>query len=106
MHQTLWYLKLQLYQRNLNALEKDTLNSIQDRLVEIKEDDSENIEGINSLEKEYGAILGEVCERDAAKLNTFQILHDEKPSKGMIAIEKKLSGYTKITMICVPTDNS
>ena len=26
-----------LYQRNLNALEKDTLNSIQDRLVEIKD---------------------------------------------------------------------
>ena len=84
-----------LYQRNRKALEKDTLTDILDRLEDMKEDDPENTEGIDTLELEYGAILGEVCEREAAKLKTFKILHDEKPSKGMIALEKKLSGFTK-----------
>ena len=69
------------------------------RLEAVKEDDPENLESINLLEQEYGVILGEVCEREAAKLKTFKILHDEKPSKGMIQLEKKLSGYTNITMI-------
>ena len=58
----------------------------------MKEEDPDNTEGIDILELEYGAILGEFCQREAAKLKTFKILHDEKPSKGMIAIEKKLSG--------------
>ena len=65
----------------------------------MKEEDPDNIEGIDILEKEHGAISVYVCEREAAKLTTFKILHDEKPSKGMIAIEKKLSGYTNVTMI-------
>ena len=40
----------------------------------MKKDDTENIEGIDILELEYSAILGEVRERKAAKLKTFQIL--------------------------------
>ena len=46
-----------LYQRNLNALEKDTLTDIQDRLEAVKAEDQENLEIINSLEQEYGVIL-------------------------------------------------
>ena len=79
-----------LYQRNLKVLEKDTLTDIQYRLEAVKEDDPENLESINLLEQEYGVILGEVCEREATKPKTFQILHDEKPSRGMIQLEKKL----------------
>ena len=88
-----------LYQIYLKALEKDTLTDIQDRLEVMKKDDPENTEGIDILELEYGAILGEVREREAAKLKTFKILHNENPSKGLIALEKKLSGYTNVTMI-------
>ena len=88
-----------LYQRNLKALEKDTIADIQDHLEVMKEEDPDNTESIDPLEKEHGSILGEVCEREAAKLKTFKILHDEKPSKGMIALEKKLSGYTNVTLI-------
>ena len=65
----------------------------------MKEEDPDNIEGIDILEKEHGAISVQVCEREAAKLKTFKILHVEKPSKGMIALEKKLSGQTNVKMI-------
>ena len=65
----------------------------------MKEDDPENTEGIDTLELEYGAILGEVCEREAAKLKKNQNPPRQNPSKGMIALEKKLSGYTNATMI-------
>ena len=78
-----------LYQRNLRALEKDTLTDIQDRLEVMKKDDPENTEGIDILELEYGAILGEVCEREAAKLKKNQNPPRQNPSKGMIAHEKK-----------------
>ena len=83
----------------MQKLVKDSLTDIQDHLEAVKEDDPENLESINLLEQEYGVILGEVCEREATKPKTFQILHDEKPSRGMIQLEKKLSGYTNITMI-------
>ena len=61
-----------LYQRNLKSLETDSLTDIQDRLETVKEDDSENLESIHLLEQEYDVILGEVCEREAAKLKNFQ----------------------------------
>ena len=51
---------------------------IQDRLVEMNDEDQDNTE---TLEKEHGIIFMEVCEREAAKLKTFKILSDEKPSK-------------------------
>ena len=70
-----------LYQRNLKALETDSLIDIQDRLETVKEDDPENLESIHLLEQEFDVILGEVCEREAAKLKTFKILHDKKTSK-------------------------
>ena len=48
------------------------------------------------LEKEnaYNDTLEQICNREALAMNTFRLLYDEKPSRAMINLEKKLSGYT------------
>jgi cellobiose-specific phosphotransferase system component IIA len=78
------------YQRDLKNLEKDALQEIETKLE--KAHDNESAEVIEGLKEEHKTILDQVCEREAVKLKTFKILHDEKPSKGMIALEKKLTG--------------
>ena len=45
-----------------------------------------------------------MCEWEAVKLRNFKILHDEKPSKGMIELEKKLTGYTNVSMLYGPVE--
>ena len=50
------------------------------------------MEVIEGLKEKHKTILDQVCEREAVKLKTFKILHDEKPSKGMIALEERLTG--------------
>ena len=62
------------------------------------------MEVIEGLKEEDKTILDQVCEREAAKLKTFKILHDEKPSKGMIALEKKLTCYTNVSMLYCPLE--
>ena len=38
-------------------------------------------------------------------MNTFRLLHDEKPSRAMINLEKKISGYSSISKINKPNPN-
>ena len=56
------------------------------------------------LEKEnaYNDTLEQICNREALAMNTFRLLHDEKPSRAMINLEKKLSGYSSISKINKP----
>ena len=90
------------YQRELKILEKDALLEIEKKLETAH--DSENVEAIEGLNEEHKTILDQVCEREAVKLKTVKILHDEKPSKGMIALEKKLTGYTNVSMLYGPVE--
>ena len=91
-----------IFQRNLKALENDALEDLQQQIEEAKEDSETSEQEIELLEDEHWKILKKVCEREAAKLKTFQILQDEKPTKGMLALEKKLTGYTNVTMLYGP----
>ena len=93
-----------IYQRKLKAEENDALEDLQKQIDEAKDDEDKTEEEISILEDEHWKILKRVCEREAAKLKTFQLLQDEKPSKGMLALEKKLAGYTNVTMLYGPDE--
>ena len=71
---------------------------------EAKDDTDRTDQEIEHLEEQHWNILKEVCDREAATLKTFQILQDEKPSKGMLALEKKLTGYTNVSMLYGPVE--
>ena len=90
------------YQRELKNMEKDDLLDIEKKLDTAHNNgDLEAIEGLN---EDHKTILEQVCEREAVKLRNFKILHDEKPSKGMIELEKKLTGYTNVSMLYGPVE--
>ena len=92
------------YQREIKALEQDSLEELEKLIDEANEDEDISDHDIEELKSQHWKILQQVCEREAAKLKTFQVLQDEKPSKGMIALEKKLSGYTNISMLYGPVE--
>ena len=77
-----------IYQRKVKELENDALEDLQRQKEEAKDDENTTEQEIDLLEEEHWKILKKVCEREAAKLKTFQLLQDEKPSKGMLALEK------------------
>ena len=56
------------------------------------------------LEKEnaYNDTLEQICNREALAMSTFRLLHDEKPSRAMINLEKKVTGYSSISKIHKP----
>ena len=87
------------YQRKLKNMEQDLLTEVESTIEKIQEEEPDNLEDIEKLKSQHKAVLEQISERESAKLKTFKILEDEKPSKGMIALEKKLSGYTNITML-------
>ena len=72
-------------------MEQDFLTEVENKIEKTQEEEPDNLEDIEKLKFEH-------------KLKTFKILEDEKPSKGMIALEKKLSGYTNITMLYGPEE--
>ena len=51
---------------------------------------------------EYNNILQDFCEEEAEKMQTFRLLNDEKPSKAMIDLEKKITGYVSISKLNKP----
>ena len=93
-----------IFQRNLKALENDALEDLQRQIEEAKDDDNTSDHEIDLLEEEHWKILKKVCERENAKLKTFKILQDEKPTKGMLALKKKLTGYTNVSMLYGPVE--
>ena len=93
-----------IYQRNVKALEKHTLDDLEKQIDDAMEDEDISEAEIEDLKGQHWKVLQEVCEREAAKLKTFQVLHDEKPSKGMIELEKKLTGYTNVSMLYGPVE--
>jgi hypothetical protein len=83
-------------------MEKDALLEIEKKLDTAHNNGDH--EAIEALNKEHKTILDQVCERGAVKLRNFKIQYDEKPSKGMIELEKKLTGYTNVSMLYGPVE--
>merc|ERR1711940_205788 len=46
--------------------------------------------------------LTTICDQEAQKMETFKLLNDEKASKAMISLEKKITGYSNMTRMNKP----
>ena len=49
-----------------------------------------NDPAILEIEEEMDNSLADICETERSKLKTFRMLNDERPTKHMIALEKKM----------------
>ena len=47
----------------------------------------------------------EIWETERGKIKTFRMLKDERPTKHMIVLEKKMGGYSSISRINTPNPN-
>ena len=46
--------------------------------------------------------IAEIGESKCGKMKTFRMLQDERPTRHMIALEKKLGGYASVSRINTP----
>ena len=64
----------------------------------MKRDDPETTDNeIMEIEKNVEEVLDTICSQEAQKMETFRLLNDERASKAMINLEKKITGYSNMT---------
>ena len=54
------------------------------------------------MEEEMDSTFADICDTERGKMKTFRMLNDERPTKHMIALEKKLGGYSSVSRINTP----
>ena len=54
------------------------------------------------IEEEMDSTIEDICETERGKMKTFRMLNDERPTKHMIELEKKLGGYSSVSRINKP----
>ena len=92
--------KTKLFQKNFKIEQNDDLMERERELKWAR--DHCTPQEILEKENAYNDTLEQICNREALAMNTFRLLHDEKPSRAMINLEKKLSGYSSISKINKP----
>ena len=92
--------KTKLFQKNFKIEQNDDLREKEKELKWARDycTPSEILEKENA----YNDTLDQICNREALAMSTFRLLHDEKPSRAMINLEKKLTGYSSISKINKP----
>ena len=95
--------KTKLFQKDLKIEQNDALKE-RERDLKWARDHCTPAE-IAEKEDAYNDTLEQICNREALAMNTFRLLHDEKPSRAMINLEKKISGYSSISKINKPNPN-
>ena len=76
-----------------------------EELGSARDHEDRNEEEILEIEEQIDNILEDICNTEKAKMKTFRMLYDEKPTKQMLSLEKKLCGYTSIGKINKPNPN-
>ena len=93
------------YQRTLKKSQVDTLRDISNKLNEQRNNPDITDAEITEIETEADFILETICNQKAQKMETFRLLHDEKASKAMISLEKKITGYSSMARMNQPNPN-
>ena len=83
----------------------DTLRDISNKLNEKRNNPDITDAEILEIETEADFILETICNQEAQKMETFRLLHDEKASKAMISLEKKITGYSSMARMNQPNPN-
>ena len=81
----------------------DSLKEIHNILNEKRNDP--DITDAEILEIEADLILDTICNLEAQKTETFRLLNDEKASKAMISMEKKIQGHSSMAQMNKPNPN-
>jgi hypothetical protein len=89
------------YQKDLKILQNNTLQDMFNELHDKKNKHEEDEEEILALEDQIDTIIN-ICQQEAQKMSTFRLLHDEKSSKAMIDMEKKITGYSSLSKLNKP----
>ena len=57
------------------------------------------------IEGELDNTLADICETERSKIKTFRMINDERPTKHMINLERKIGGYCSVSRINTPNPN-
>ena len=92
------------FQSRYNKIEKNVITSIQDKIEELSRNPSSNLELLSKYRLQLDVVLHNSLLKDAAKLNGFRYLKDERLSREVMNIEKRIaSSYVDIPSIRDPT---
>ena len=80
--------KTKLFQKNFKIEQNDALREREKDLKWARDHCTPSV--ILEKENAYNDTLEQICDREALAMNTFRLLHDEKPSRAMINLEKNL----------------
>ena len=53
-------------------------------------------------DEELESLTNQICQQEAEKMAVFRLINDEKPTRAMINLEKKIGGYCNINKINKP----
>ena len=89
-----------IFQKKYKNQKDDLLKGLQSDLDKATEEGNTELRG--QLDLAYNQALDTICKEEANKMHIFRLLHDEKPTKAMIDLEKKVAGYCTITKLNKP----
>ena len=78
------------------------MEKLREELNEATENYDANDPQILRIEEEMDRTIEEICETERGKMKNFRMLNDERPTKHMIELEKKLGGYSSVNRINTP----
>ena len=91
------------FQSKYNKIEKNIITTVQDKIEELSMDPTKNLELLSRYRQQLDILLHNSLLKDAAKLNGFRYLKDERLSREVMNVEKKIaSSYVDIPSILDP----
>ena len=78
-----------VYQKEVK-IQKDTrLVDLTEELGNARDHEDPNDEEIREIEEQINNLLEDICDTEKAKMKTYRMLYDEKPTRQMLSLEKK-----------------
>ena len=76
--------------QNESKLQKDTrLVDLTEELGNARDHEDPNDDEIREIEEQINNLLEDICDTEKAKMKTYRMLYDEKPTRQMLSLEKK-----------------
>ena len=85
--------------------EINKLEELTDKLSNVIDELQVNDPAILEIEEELDNTLADICETERSKMKTFRMINDERPTKHMINLERKIGGYCSVSRIKTPNPN-
>ena len=91
------------YQKELITNQENRIRDLNTELTSAR--NSGDMDHILKTEEDLDNITDQVCQQEAEKMAVFRLINDEKPTRAMISLEKKLGGYCNINKLNKPNPN-